>query len=183
MHINPLRHGLTSQHLILPGESIEAFEALHADMLAHFEPATPIEEALVAKLAESEWRLTRARRVETATLNYLINKIVEAESVSAEEALGLVFLRHGKDIERIRRYETTIARAEAKQRAELDQLLKARYRMEMLDSSSEPRNSAGDYPDNEPTSDLGSASQNVPTPSEPFQGCSSIPVQKRPAKH
>lgn len=151
MYANPLRHGLTSKHLILPGESLEAFEALHTDMREHFGPATPTEEALVAKLAESEWRLTRARRVETDTLHLLVEQVIEADGVHPDRALALVFLRYGKDIERLRRYETTIARAEANQRKELDQLLKSRYRLEMLTRNDEVEET--DLP-------VGSASQN-----------------------
>ncbi len=157
MYANPLRHGLTSKHLILPGESLEAFEALHTDMREHFGPATPTEEALVAKLAESEWRLTRARRVETDTLHLLMEQVIETDGVHPDRALTLVFLRHGKDIERLRRYETTIARAEAKQRKELDQLLKNRYRLEML-----TRNDEEEIDDPEPT--VGSVSQNPQSP-------------------
>ncbi len=166
MYANPLRHGLTSKNLILPGESLEAFEALHIDLCEHFGPATPTEEALVAKLAESEWRLTRARRVENDTLSLLMEQVIEADGVHPERALALVFLRHGKDIERLRRYETTIARAESKQRKELDQLLKNRYRLEML-----TRNDEAD----EIELPVGSASQNrnphlpsmTPTPQPP----------------
>ena len=163
MHLNPLRHGLTAKNLILPGESLEAFEALHQDFLDHFEPATAVEKALVAKLAEAEWRLTRARRVETATLHHFVAQIVESDSVDTDQALALAFLRHGKEIERLRRYETTIARAQKRDRQELETLLKARYRLEMLDGPSEEEETPEDGNDDQAVpaeQQSGSVSQN-----------------------
>lgn len=164
MYANPLRHGLTAKSLILPGESLEAFEALHQDMVEHFDPATPIEEALVAKLAESDWRLTRARRVETDTIEYLMEQVIQEDGVHPDRALALVFLRYGREIERLCRYETTIVRAEARQRKELATLLKDRHRLEMFtrqnQEETEEENTEEENTAIEPEQSLSSVSQN-----------------------
>ena len=68
---NRLAHGLCSSALLIRGESSADFEALHAEIVGAYRPATPEEKILTDQLAEAQWRLNRARRVEARTLNLL----------------------------------------------------------------------------------------------------------------
>ncbi len=63
---NGLVHGLTGRkHILLPGESKEEFDARQQDLLAQWEPASIKEEEAVIRIAQAEWRLTRAQNLET----------------------------------------------------------------------------------------------------------------------
>src|SRR6185503_10319741 len=59
-------HGLTSELLILPGESVADFEALLDSLEAEHQPATPTEVILVRQMAMASWRLNRLVHVEAA---------------------------------------------------------------------------------------------------------------------
>lgn len=131
---NPLRHGLTSQHLVLPGENPEDFAKLLEDLRAQWTPEHPDEDALVAKIAEGEWRMIRSRRVETATLKLYMERILaedpSAETPDYDRILALVYDRYGKELDRLRRYETTISRALAKTYRELRDLIQGRAELD-----------------------------------------------------
>jgi hypothetical protein len=131
---NPLRHGLTSRHLILPGENPEDFHALHEQIRASWAPDNPDEESLVAKIAEGEWRMIRARRVETATLKLYMERVLtedpQTETPDYDRVLAIVHERYGKELDRLRRYETTISRELTKTLRELEHLVHARVNAE-----------------------------------------------------
>jgi hypothetical protein len=57
---NSLRHGLASDFFLMPGEDVEAFEALQADLVQHHQPANVTEELLVLQMAQSFWLAQRA---------------------------------------------------------------------------------------------------------------------------
>jgi hypothetical protein len=61
---NAIKHGLTAEHwIVLYDEDVKAFEGLLRAWEARFEPADGIEEVLVRRLAEADWRLRRATRI------------------------------------------------------------------------------------------------------------------------
>ncbi len=63
---NGLVHGLTGKkHILLPGESKEEFDARQQDLLTQWEPASMKEAEAVIRIAQAEWRLTRAQNLET----------------------------------------------------------------------------------------------------------------------
>ncbi len=132
MHANPLRHGLTSKHLIIPGENQADFDALLTDLRLLYQPGTPKEEELLTEVAEHNWRLLRARRVETATLSLYVERLLNDSEAGGDpdRALALAFERHGRELERLRRYETTIQRAYLQAKKELEVYVNARLRAE-----------------------------------------------------
>ena len=121
-----LRHGLTSRHLVLPGENIADFENLLEQHLAQYAPATETERNLVTEIAEHAWRLIRARRVETCTLDLYMARVGESVEGNPEVALAVAFHQFGRELDRLRRYETTIVRAHARAIAELRSLIQMR---------------------------------------------------------
>ena len=127
---NALRHGLTSKQLLVRGEDPAEFHALHNRLLDSYAPEGEAEAAYVAQLAEHEWRLARARRVETATLNMYIDRYLLETGDDVDLALAISFERHGKEIDRLRRYEHAIARAFDQIRERLAALIKVRHMIE-----------------------------------------------------
>jgi hypothetical protein len=57
-----LKHGAYSAMNVLPGESRAAFEKLHRDLIAEYNPSGVLEEELVADMARLVWR---KRNIET----------------------------------------------------------------------------------------------------------------------
>jgi hypothetical protein len=69
---NSLKHGLLAKEVVITeGEGAEdqvAFNALMADLVKQFEPASVLEGMLVEKIAVSYWRLRRAMRYEAGLI-------------------------------------------------------------------------------------------------------------------
>jgi hypothetical protein len=65
---NSLQHGLTARELVLSGEDPAAYEALLQYMIEAHQPEPGIETLLVHQIAQSQWRLNRARRLEVQAL-------------------------------------------------------------------------------------------------------------------
>jgi len=63
---NAFKFGLTAKDIVLPSEDASAFEALHAALLAQWEPATDGELLLVDDMAAARWRIRRIDKVHTA---------------------------------------------------------------------------------------------------------------------
>jgi hypothetical protein len=64
-----LKHGAYSGTTLLPGEDRKAFEKLHADLIAEFNPVGSMEEDIVTTMAHLVWRkqnLSTYRRAEWA---------------------------------------------------------------------------------------------------------------------
>ena len=60
VRLNPTKHGLAAQILLIPGENPDEYHELYLDLLAEYEPATATEELLVYKLTEQFWFSRRA---------------------------------------------------------------------------------------------------------------------------
>ncbi len=105
---NSTKHGLASGQLIIPGEDRATFEALLHNLLDEHHPATPTEELLVTRMAQSHWLTQRAIRFQ--------NECFTAAAVN-EKQLALYL-----------RYQTTHERAFYKALNTLIQLKKAQRR-------------------------------------------------------
>ena len=53
---NAMRHGLTAQHLLVPGESEDEFEALIQRLISEFDPEGEFEIQLVERISTCIWR-------------------------------------------------------------------------------------------------------------------------------
>jgi len=167
MHRNPVSHGLTATHLIVGDESPDDFNALHDRLVHDHHPTGEQQEIQVKQIAESYWRLLRARRVETDTLNrhaseikhrqsskeYLIFLDLADEHISRLDPVAATFIRHGEELDRLRRYETAIERAYYRA---INQLLKLQAIRKKQDKEEEK-------------STIGSASKTAPPPHRPAQ--------------
>jgi hypothetical protein len=63
--LNALRHGLTSQVVVLPGEDMQAYIAFGKDFAADLQPSGAVEIQLVQTLVSTQWRLNRFAAHET----------------------------------------------------------------------------------------------------------------------
>jgi hypothetical protein len=86
---NNLKHGLSAQTLLIPGENESDFTDLLHSFAAEHQPATQIEEALVRQLAMSVWRLNRTYHFESS----LYTGKTFDEAVRAVAALSLLQAR------------------------------------------------------------------------------------------
>ena len=66
--LNSLRHGLTGQSVVLPGEDAEAYAAFRAKIFADTKPLGVIEEIHAQTVADTQWRLERARGLEASLI-------------------------------------------------------------------------------------------------------------------
>ena len=120
---NRLAHGLCSSSLLIRGESQAEFDALHTDIVDVYRPATAEEKMLTDQLAEAQWRLNRARRVEAKTLNLLAedtfnylneeNDGNEAVTSDPDQLIAVSFASVPNDLiyRNMQRYVTTIERS------------------------------------------------------------------------
>ncbi len=87
--MNALRHGLTAQEILIPGEQREHFEELLERLAEEFEPEGAIETKLVEQIATNFWRLGRARQTEAGIFAHNLYEIdyqmAAAEAKNYEE--------------------------------------------------------------------------------------------------
>ncbi|HEV3199696.1 MAG TPA: hypothetical protein VGZ73_17450, partial [Bryobacteraceae bacterium] len=56
---NAVSHGLLSDSVVLPGESLEGFDTLFNQYMERFAPVDCVEEAMIEEMAASWWRMRR----------------------------------------------------------------------------------------------------------------------------
>jgi hypothetical protein len=66
--MNALKHGMTAQTPVLPGEDPEAFRQRVDDFMEALAPRDAVERFLVERVATASWKIERADRVEAARL-------------------------------------------------------------------------------------------------------------------
>ncbi len=70
VRLNGIKHGLTAETLVLPGESQSEFHELLDSLESEHRPTTPTEELLVRQMAMASWRLRRLYHIEAAFFAY-----------------------------------------------------------------------------------------------------------------
>jgi hypothetical protein len=84
---NALRHGILSQHTVLPWEDGEEYQALLEALLAEHQPRGPTEEHLVEELAGIIWRKRRLRLGESAAHHRALMSASDPYQRTAKAAL------------------------------------------------------------------------------------------------
>jgi hypothetical protein len=82
--LNALRHGLRARDPLLPGERVEEYEALLAELHRELQPVGLIEAVLVTRIADRIWRLARILRMETGILLWLFHSPADSRRLSRE---------------------------------------------------------------------------------------------------
>jgi hypothetical protein len=81
---NAIKHGLLAETVVLKGELEERFLEVIAEIDQELQPETPIEHALVEKMAVARWRQLRLWGMEKAAMEYQIRQ--QAGSVGRGES-------------------------------------------------------------------------------------------------
>ena len=84
---NSLKHGLTSETLILEGENQADFDELLASLETLYRPANPVEQGFLRALAMATWRLARLYNIEAGLLSTGLDDLAQAIDVSTGEGL------------------------------------------------------------------------------------------------
>jgi hypothetical protein len=84
---NALRHGVLSQHTVLPWEDGDEYRELLGALVAEHRPQGPTEEHLVEELAAVIWRKRRLRLAESAAHHRALKRAAEPLSDTATAAL------------------------------------------------------------------------------------------------
>jgi hypothetical protein len=146
---NSAKHYLTAKQIVAPGEDPQAFEDLRNDLIESWTPASVQEETLVDQIAQNTWRLMRIRRIEAATFECFMPSLEQAApphpgaSVKRapsnhDESMAQAFHNNAKAFDNLRRYSTSIERAQHKAISELLKLQKQRKIQEIGSVSQKP---------------------------------------------
>ena len=112
---NGLKHGLYAREVVLPGEDMEAFNALLASMMRELKPQGRAEEGIVRRAADIWWRLGRTAAIEAGLLNPAWSVDPRAERMytgGGHIVDGFrVALDHTKTLDQLGRYEARLERA------------------------------------------------------------------------
>ena len=66
--LNATRHGLTGRTVVLPGEDMVVYQAFAKEIVNSLHPETPLERQFAQTVADTQWRLNRARTIEDGML-------------------------------------------------------------------------------------------------------------------
>jgi hypothetical protein len=126
-------------HVVLASESREAYEAIKADTIAHYQPAGEEELEIVTDLVDARWRLHRLITMETAALDEAISKQA-ASAAPLRAALAFSSLADtSRGIALLHRQEGRMRRAVERALTRLDALRAANKKR-----GNEPEFSAGE---------------------------------------
>src|SRR5271166_1673205 len=70
--MNALRHGLTGQIIVMPGEDLEAYQQHVKSFTDDLQPVGAVETNLVQSLADCSWRLNRVALFENNVQTYAV---------------------------------------------------------------------------------------------------------------
>jgi hypothetical protein len=113
---NALRHGLTGRIVVLPSEDMEVYKSFSAELVDSLLPETPLERQFAQTVADTQWRLNRARTFEDGMLalgHFEAAGNFSADSPEIHSALtaAKVFREHSKDFVNLSLYEQRLSRA------------------------------------------------------------------------
>ncbi len=83
---NALKHGLTAQTVLLPGEDEAAYRKMCEGTFEKFAPACTPEQELIQLLCDTQWRLSRCGRIEAAILSADVVDFRAIDIMSKHEA-------------------------------------------------------------------------------------------------
>jgi hypothetical protein len=128
---NALTTGLTGRTVLLPTDDAARYHAHLQSYEAHFQPATPEEQALVQSLADTSWRLARIPGLEMNI--YAQGHIAFADEFAEQDdsirpALieAQTYLAYEKQIRNLNLQEARLVRRREKETAELRRLQQER---------------------------------------------------------
>lgn len=97
--LNSLRHGLTGQTVLLPGEDAEAYASFSATVFEDLAPQGSLEKIHVQTICDTQWRLERARNMEASLTTLALHEEIPPHlaAVTDPELLQTLLTAHGYD--------------------------------------------------------------------------------------
>lgn len=115
---NSTKHGLSGAFTVLPHEDQDEFDILLMCLREEFQPANQHESFLTEQMAQSRWRLSRARRIETAIFDQML--MDELTCDDPDQQIAAKLLTGGdRALATIQRYAAAAERSYYKADAEL----------------------------------------------------------------
>ena len=145
---NALKHGMTASTSVLPYEDAHSYADLRDSFIATYRPANAVEASLVETIANSYWRLLRARRVETAALDMGIRGLKKKYNTSRgpmkddDQTLAVVLNDDEDSLLKIERHQARIERCYFQAIETLRKVQKDRLREERL-TTAQPKHQIG----------------------------------------
>src|SRR5579884_2153141 len=133
---NALKHGATSQHVVLAFENPAEYEAMRADLFAALKPVGGIEALFVEEMAVAQWRTMRMERI---IREYTDRAAYKHPSWNPLVAMADVMLSPG--LQKLQRYENGFRRVFDNSWKKLKELQKAR---QVSKAQNEPKSSVPD---------------------------------------
>jgi hypothetical protein len=127
---NAVKTALTGQTVLLPNDSVAAYENLGQLFLNQYKPATPEEERLVQSLIDSEWRLMRIPALEAGI--YAVGREELADSVPAHLLETHVYLTYERNLKNLHLQENRLRRNREKDLKALKELQAACHEREAI---------------------------------------------------
>jgi hypothetical protein len=114
---NALRHGLAGRIVVLPSEDMEAYQVFSKELVDSLHPQTPMEAQFAQTIADTQWRLNRARTFEDGMIalgHYEEAGNFTADSPEIHSALtaAKVFRDHSRDFVNLSLYEQRLSRTQ-----------------------------------------------------------------------
>lgn len=141
--MNALKHGLTSQSVVIAGEDTAEYNRQLDAYTNRLKPVDEEEMRLVHSLVDSNWRLSRLLRMESAIFlkgNREFAGKFEESPAAERDALILaeVYLKYEKSLRNLNTQEARLRRSVEKDKAELTRLQTIRKREEQMAAEVEP---------------------------------------------
>ena len=113
--LNAMRHGLTSQVVVLPHEDMQAYLALHRETIKAWSPQGIHEQRLVQRIIDTDWRLNRCPSLENSLFALGHGEAagdIEADNGQIHAALtsARVLRERAATLESLGRHETRLTR-------------------------------------------------------------------------
>jgi hypothetical protein len=142
---NSLKHGLCAGHIVLPYEHEADYHEIRASLIECHRPGNAQELMLVDQIAQSYFRILRARAVETGMLDLQIEDTKRRHGISSaprpddHKALAVSFATESSDgMVKYLRYDGSIERAYYRALAHLRKVQNDRLRRERQAQAEDP---------------------------------------------
>jgi len=122
---NAIKHGLLTREVLVDTDEVIVLNELKEAIHEALEPVGPMEDLLVDRIISNAWRLRRAVKVETKTMEWYQNDfdmfpIGQSEEQQARKSVKNML--SNDSVDNILRYETTIERSLFRALHELERL-------------------------------------------------------------
>ena len=124
---NAIRHGLTGRIVVLPTEDMDVYNSFSKELVDSLNPESPMERQLAQTVADTQWRLNRARTYEDGMLalgHYEDAGDFNGEDPQIRSALtaAKVFRERSKDFVNLSLYEQRLSRSQREALRQLREL-------------------------------------------------------------